>query len=153
MGNFPWRFATICKEDGTVFLRGLCFLGIPRICREVSLNFLSSSKDFQERFLYCLRLPGNFLARLMSELRSWSNVLGRLRPSMRRGARGDTYSMQLFCLQLCLGTLGAASCLQFELFCLQLSFFAYNLKVRLRSTSTGCKQRSSTVSKTGSNCK
>ena len=73
--------------------------------------------------------------------------------------------MQFFCLQL------EASCLQlsfcacscvWELFCLQsefffaynssffaysLSFFAYSGKVCLRSTSTDCKQRSSTVSK------
>ena len=32
-------------------------------------------------------------------------------------------------------------------FCLQLSFFAYSGKMCLRSTSTDCKQRSSTVSK------
>ena len=48
---------------------------------------------------------------------------------------------ELLCLQLELVNL------QFELFCLQLSFFAYNGKVFLRSTSTDCKQRSSTVSK------
>ena len=36
---------------------------------------------------------------------------------------------------------------QFELFCLQLSFFAYSGKARLRSTSTDCKHRSSTVGK------
>ena len=34
-----------------------------------------------------------------------------------------------------------------SVFCLQLSFFAYSRKVCLRSTSTDCKQRSSTVSK------
>ena len=37
--------------------------------------------------------------------------------------------------------------LELELFDLQLSFFAYSGKVRLISTSLGCKQRSSTVSK------
>ena len=57
---------------------------------------------------------------------------------------------EFFCLQLCLGALLLtirAFYLQFELFCLQLSFFAYGGKVYLRSTSTDCKQRSSTVSK------
>ena len=50
-------------------------------------------------------------------------------------------------------------CLQFELFYLQVelfayssSFFARNGKVCLKSPSTDCKQRSSTVSKKGSNC-
>ena len=53
---------------------------------------------------------------------------------------------ELFCLQFELVYL------QVELLCLQLSFFAYSGKVCLRSTSTDCKQRSSTVSKK-SNCK
>ena len=57
--------------------------------------------------------------------------------------------MRLFCLQL------EAPCLQLsfstyscvlELFCLQLIFFAYSGKVRVISTLTDCKQRSSTVS-------
>ena len=48
---------------------------------------------------------------------------------------------KLFCLQCELFYL------QFERFCLQLSFFAYSGKVYLRSTSTDCKHRSSTVSK------
>ena len=52
-----------------------------------------------------------------------------------------SYVWGLFCLQLEL------CYLEFELFCLQLSFFAYSGKVCLRSTSTDCKQRSSIVSK------
>ena len=55
-----------------------------------------------------------------------------------------TYSCawELFCLQFELFYL------QFELLCLQLFFFAsYSGKVCLRSTSTDCKERSSTVSK------
>ena len=53
-----------------------------------------------------------------------------------------------FCSQLCLGAILltiAASLL--TVFCLQLSFFAYNGKMRLTSTSMDSKQRSSTVSK------
>ena len=50
---------------------------------------------------------------------------------------------ELFCLQLCLG----AFLLTIEPFYLQLSFFACSGKACLRSSSTDCKQRSSTVSK------
>ena len=42
----------------------------------------------------------------------------------------------------------SAFLLTIGLLCLQLSFFAYSGKVLLISTSTDCKQRSSTVSKT-----
>ena len=60
------------------------------------------------------------------------------------------YSWAFFCLQshfliLCLQF--ELFHLQLELFCLQLSFSAYNGKVCLRSTSTYCKQGSSTISK------
>ena len=62
---------------------------------------------------------------------------------------------EFFCLQLRLGALFAYNlgffCLQFELLCQQLSFFAYNRKECLRSISTDCKQRSSTVSKKAPN--
>ena len=64
---------------------------------------------------------------------------------------------ELFCLQLCLGAFSLtvravfltvqAFLLTIELLCLQLSFFAYSGKVCIRSPSTDCKQRSSTVSK------
>ena len=50
---------------------------------------------------------------------------------------------ELFCLQFLSFLLPVrASFFQFELFCSQLSFFAYNGQVCLRNTSTDCKQRS-----------
>ena len=59
---------------------------------------------------------------------------------------------ELFCLQLCLGVLFAynLSCFtySFSFFCLQLSFFAYSGKVRLRSTSTDYEQKSFTLPST-----
>ena len=51
----------------------------------------------------------------------------------------------LFCLRSYLGTFLLTACSSF--FCLQVGFFAYSGKVCLRSTSTDCEQRSSTVSK------
>ena len=58
---------------------------------------------------------------------------------------------ELFCLQLYLGAFWLTVWVFFayssSFFCLQLSFFSCNGKVCLRSTSTDCKQRSSTVSK------
>ena len=72
--------------------------------------------------------------------------LGAFCPNAKQRRRIHSPGRGARCLGALLLTIGAFL-LTVRAFCLQLSFFAYNGKVYLRSTSTDCKHRSSTVSK------
>ena len=132
------REASKCREAKIAVRKFL-----PVTCRAITLTAGAILKEEKIPSLVEERQFGRYFKRQFGR--------GKLRVKNCRETGSFLLTTELFCLQLCLGVFCFSHFegfnLQFELFCLQLSFFAYCGKVCLSSTSTDCKQRSSTVSK------